>query len=354
MENSALSVQEGVWQPPSINPRLRSSRRPSLPSAGELAEQVRKGDAQALSRAITLVESSASRHRALSQELVDLCLPYAGDSVRIGITGVPGVGKSTFIESFGSYVIEQTGKKLAVLAIDPTSSISHGSILGDKSRMTRLSANPKAFIRPSPTGGSLGGVARKTRETILLCESAGFEAILVETVGVGQSELTVHSMVDCFLLLMLAGAGDEMQGIKRGIMEMADILAITKVDGENVNPAKVARQRYLNALHLFPPTPSGWTPPVLLSSSLTGSGIPELWQEIVRFVGHEASGGFFASRRSRQARSWLVETIEQKILERFYGQAGVKDKLEFLEQKVMNGEIGVRSAVDSLLRQAES
>ncbi|HEY0868291.1 MAG TPA: methylmalonyl Co-A mutase-associated GTPase MeaB [Fimbriimonas sp.] len=348
MDSSALSVQEGVSPKPSINPKALRAKAKPQPSPAEWVAMIRQGDTQALSRAITLVESSAPRHRALSQEVVDRCLPYSGDSVRIGVTGVPGVGKSTFIESFGIYLIENTGKRLAVLAIDPTSSISHGSILGDKSRMTRLSASPRAFVRPSPAGGSLGGVARKTREAMILCEAAGHEIVLVETVGVGQSELTVHSMVDCFLLLMLAGAGDEMQGIKRGIMEMADLLTITKVDGENVNAAKVARQRYLNALHLFPPTASGWTPPVLLSSAVTGAGIDSVWSEIVRFVEHEGAGGFFDARRSKQAKAWFQETIENRILERFHSQSGMRERLQFLEERVMRGEIGVRSAVDAL------
>jgi LAO/AO transport system kinase len=346
-----LSVQEGVSPPPSINPRAVAAR--SLPplNPDQLIQKILSGDPQALSRAITLVESRSPRHQVLSQAVVDGCLLYAGRSVRVGITGVPGVGKSTFIESFGTHVVESTGKRLAVLAIDPTSSVSQGSIMGDKSRMTRLSNHPLAFVRPSPTGGSLGGVARRTREAIVLCEAAGYEVILVETVGVGQSELAVHSMTDCFLLLMLAGAGDEMQGIKRGIMEMADLLAITKADGENVNPAKVARQRYLNALHLFPPTPSGWTPPVLLSSAVTKSGIAELWETISVFVQHEKAGGFFEGRRASQAQVWFRETLESRILERFFQKPGLADRLRFLEEKIVNGEIGVRSAVDALIEQ---
>lgn len=352
MNDSALSVQPGVAQPPSLNPNVRIVKRPAVVVPSDLVARLREGDPNALARSITLIESSAAKDQPAAREVIDLALPFAGNSVRVGITGVPGVGKSTFIEAFGMRVTQEAGRRLAVLAIDPTSSLSHGSILGDKSRMAKLSANPQAFIRPSPTGGSLGGVARKTREAMILCEAAGYDLIVVETVGVGQSELTVHSMVDCFLLLMLAGAGDEMQGIKRGIMEMADILAITKVDGDNVNPAKVARQRYLNALHLFPPTPSGWAPPVLLSSAMTGEGVAELWAEIERFVAHEQAQGQFAHRRANQAKAWMRETVERNLLEAFYAQPAVREQIEFLEEKVMRGEVAPRSAADALLKSA--
>lgn len=339
-------------QPPIINPNLHRVKRVPLPNPSELVLRIRQGDGIALARGITLVESSALRDRALSQEVVERCLPYSGNSVRIGITGVPGVGKSTFIEAFGTWVTEHAAQKLAVLAIDPTSQITKGSILGDKSRMSKLSASPNAFVRPSPTSGSLGGVARKTRESMLLCEAAGYSLIVIETVGVGQSELTVHSMVDCFLLLMLAGAGDEMQGIKRGIMEMADILAITKADGDNVVNAQVARQRYLNALHLFPATPSGWSPSVMLSSSTAMVGIEDLWNEINRFIGHEREAGYFDKRRAKQNRSWLIEMIESDVLERFYNRPGVKEQLAFLESRVMNGESTARGAAEAILRTA--
>lgn len=349
VEGSALSVTGGVEAPPTLNPRFALKPTPR-PNPKELVAKLREGDAVALARAITIVESSAPRDRALADEVTELCLPYSGNSIRIGITGVPGVGKSTFIESFGMHVVEEVGKKIAVLAIDPTSQITRGSILGDKSRMMRLSGHPSAFIRPSPAGSSLGGVAAKTRESMLLCEAAGYEVIVVETVGVGQSELAVHSMVDCFLLLMLAGAGDEMQGIKRGIMEMADIVAITKADGDNENNARVARQKYRNALHLFPPTPSNWPVPVLLSSAVNNMGIAELWQEILKFMDHENAGGFFDSRRAVQLRQWLHQSIESAVLTQFYEQPAVKEKIAFLEERVMKHEATVRAATASILK----
>ena len=252
-----LTVNSGVAQPPSVNPYMTRRRRRPLPSAAELVEGILKGDITMLSRAVTLVESLSPDHQAVAQEVIEKCLPHSGRSRRIGITGVPGAGKSTSIDVFGLHVLKQGGK-LAVLAIDPSSERTKGSILGDKTRMERLSVHPSAFVRPSPSAGSLGGVARKTRETIVLCEAAGFNNIFVETVGVGQSETAVHSMVDFFLLLQLAGTGDELQGIKRGIMEMADGIVINKADGDNINRAQLAQAQFRSALQLFPPTASGW------------------------------------------------------------------------------------------------
>src|SRR4030043_589923 len=272
--DSALKVQKGIEQPPGINPEVLSgkARKKSRKyTVDEYVSGILSGNRTILSRAITLTESLLPKHYETIQAIIEKCLPFSGRSVRIGITGIPGAGKSTFIESFGLYLADQ-GRKIAVLAIDPSSKKTKGSILGDKTRREKLSVHPDAFIRPSPSAGTLGGVARKTRETIILCEAAGFDTILVETVGVGQSETSVHSMVDFFLLLMLAGAGDELQGIKRGIFEMADLVAITKADGTNIKKAERAKSEYSNALHLFPPSESGWIPRVITCSSKTGSG----------------------------------------------------------------------------------
>ena len=273
-------VMGGVDAPPSVNPNLVRRVRPGLPSVSVLLESLLKGDRAVLSRAITLIESTRPADKALSGELLDKALPFAGKSRRVGITGVPGVGKSTLIEELGLHVLEDTSASLAVLAIDPSSEGAHGSILGDKSRMPRLATHERAFIRPSPTSGSLGGVAHQTREAMLLCEAAGCTAVFVETVGVGQSETSVRAMVDCFVLLVLAGAGDELQGIKRGVMEMADLVAVTKSDGDNLNKAKLARHQVESALHFFSAPEDGWSPPVLLTSAVARTGVAELWTEI--------------------------------------------------------------------------
>ena len=264
-EYKGLNVNSGVAQPPSVNPYLTRRKKRRALTSGEIVEGILRGDITMLSRAVTLVESMASEHQVLAQEVIEKCLPHSGNSRRIGITGVPGAGKSTSIDVFGLHVLKDGGK-LAVLAIDPSSERTKGSILGDKTRMERLAVHPNAFVRPSPSAGSLGGVARKTRETIVLCEAAGFNNIFVETVGVGQSETAVHSMVDFFLLLQLAGTGDELQGIKRGIMEMADGIVINKADGDNIHRAQLAQAQFRSALHLFPPTASGWQPEVLTYS----------------------------------------------------------------------------------------
>ena len=322
-----LNVNSGVAQPPQVNPYLnkRPKRKP-LPAASELIEGILKGDVTMLSRAVTLVESIQPAHQAIAQEVIEKCLPYSGKSRRIGITGVPGAGKSTSIDVFGLHVLKQGGK-LAVLAIDPSSERTKGSILGDKTRMEKLSQHHGAFIRPSPSAGSLGGVARKTRETIVLCEAAGYNNIFVETVGVGQSETAVHSMVDFFLLIQLAGTGDELQGIKRGIMEMAD--------GIVIGPAQLAQAQFRSALHLFPPTESGWQPEVLTYSGYFELGIAEVWDMIDRYFAYVDANGYFERRRHQQARYWMFETIDEQLRNHFYNNPEVNRLLARNEDLVL-------------------
>ncbi len=312
------------------------------------------GDRLLLSRAITLVESRRPDDQALAQQVLDGVLSKSGNSVRVGITGVPGVGKSTFIEAFGTY-LTGLGHRLAVLAVDPSSQRSGGSLLGDKTRMETLSMNPNAYIRPSPAGDSVGGVGHRTRETMLLCEAAGFDVILVETVGVGQSETVVHGMVDFFLLLMLAGAGDELQGMKRGIMELADALVITKADGDNVAAANRARIEYQNALHLFPPTGTGWFPPVLTGSALTGrddgpEGIPDVWQTIQDHQQLTTQNGHRDRRRQEQQLTWFRSLLRQQLEGQFYGQPGMGDRLATIEARVRAGTLLPGLAVEALLK----
>ncbi|MDZ7606093.1 MAG: methylmalonyl Co-A mutase-associated GTPase MeaB [Cyclobacteriaceae bacterium] len=278
-------------------------------SVQEFVDGVLNGDKIILSKAITLVESTLESDNLIAEAVLEKILPNTGNSIRIGITGVPGVGKSTFIESFGKLVTSM-GKKLAVLAIDPSSQRSKGSILGDKTRMTNLSVDPLAYIRPSASGSALGGVSTKTRESMLLCEAAGFDVIFIETVGVGQSETAVKEMVDFFLLLMLAGAGDELQGIKKGIMEMADTLVITKADGDNKAKCERAQREYKNALHLFPPSESGWYPDVLLCSAVTNEGLEGIWQETTKYISAMKSKGFFLKNRQNQNIGWMHDIIE--------------------------------------------
>ncbi len=308
------------------------------------------GDRVVLSRAITLAESRLPADFDLAQDVIRKVLPYSGKSVRIGITGVPGVGKSTFIEAFGTYLIREEGKKLAVLAIDPTSQRTGGSILGDKTRMEALSTNPQAYIRPSPAGKSLGGVTRSTRESIILCEAAGFDAIIVETVGVGQSETAVHAMVDFFLLLMLAGAGDELQGIKRGIMEMADAIAITKADGTNNTKAKAARVEYQNALHLYPLAASGWSPKVSVCSALALTGLDTVWLTIADYLTQTQQNGYFAQKRREQNLQWMYEAIRHSLEDNFYAHQQVKRQLPTIIQEVKEGHKSAFAAASELLR----
>ncbi len=322
--------------------------RRKLPSVEEFVTGILAGDRTLLSRAITLIESTRVDHQEKAQAIIEACLPHSGKSFRVGITGVPGVGKSTFIEALGVHLIEE-GHRLAVLAIDPSSSRSRGSILGDKTRMDKLSTDERAFIRPSAAGTSLGGVARKTRESIILCEAAGFDVIFVETVGVGQSETAVHSMVDFFLLLMLSGAGDELQGIKRGIMEMAEGMIINKADGDNLSAARRARADYQRALHLFPAHPAGWTPQVRHCSALTGEGIPEFWEEVIEVYRKAVTeNDYLRLRRDEQARYWFHEHIEDRLHRNFYDHKAVKAEFEKLEEKVLARELSPFKAAELL------
>ena len=331
----------------SISENFKLKKRKTL-TLQEYVNGILEGNRTILSKAITLVESTREDHHALAQEIVNACLPYSGKSIRIGITGVPGVGKSTFIESFGSYTIEQ-GHKICVLAIDPSSKRSRGSILGDKTRMEELSLNPEAFIRPSPSAGALGGVANATRESIILCEAAGFDIVMVETVGVGQSEIAVHGMVDFFMLLMLAGAGDELQGIKRGIMEMADAILINKADGENLGPAKRAKREYANALHLFPPAESGWIPKTEICSAVEHTGIDKAFSIIEEHHRQMKIKGFFERKRQTQAREWMHENISSLLKEDFFRNDEVKNKLHKLENAVLDGQINAYLAAQQLI-----
>jgi LAO/AO transport system kinase len=305
----------------------------------EMTDGILSSNISYVSKAITLVESTKHEHQEQAQQIINAIIKHSGNSFRLGITGVPGVGKSTFIESFGLEVINR-GHKLAVLAIDPSSQLSKGSILGDKTRMEQLSVHPKAFIRPSPSSGSLGGVARKTKESIIICEAAGYDYIFIETVGVGQSETAVHQLTDFFLLLMLAGAGDELQGIKRGIMEMADGMVITKADGTNTDKAKMARGEYARALHLFPPTESNWIPEVLTCSSTENKGIKEVYDMIDKYKRHTITNHFFETKRANQTKQWLHQTINDTLIERFYANPTIKEEIlkieKQLEQNVIN------------------
>lgn len=348
---SALTLHEGIPDPPSINPDVlkKSGRKKrKIYSSGEFVTGILSGNRTILSQAITLVESSLPGHEKTAQDIIEKCLPFSGKSVRIGITGVPGAGKSTFIESFGLH-ITAGGHKLAVLAIDPSSEQTKGSILGDKTRMEKLSIHPNAFIRPSPATGTLGGVARKTRETIILCEAAGFDTILVETVGVGQSETAVRTMVDFFLLLMLAGAGDELQGIKRGIMEMADLIAITKADGENKLIADNAKALYQNALRLFPKKSSGWVPQVRACSARADTGVKELWNIIMEYFAFTGESGYFEAFRKEQAIIRMHDMISDQLNNSFYNHPDVKLLVPLMEKQLQDGTITSYNAALKLL-----
>ncbi|AXG71074.1 GTPase ArgK [Kordia sp. SMS9] len=349
--NTALHEKDGISQPETISKSsvasIKKNRR-KQPSVDELVTKILNQDKVALSRAITLVESKNAKHLAKATAIIEKCLPHANKSIRIGITGVPGVGKSTFIEAFGKH-LTGLGKKVAVLAVDPSSSISSGSILGDKTRMEDLVKDENAFIRPSASGDSLGGVARKTRETIILCEACGFDTIIIETVGVGQSETAVHSMVDFFLLLKLAGAGDELQGIKRGIMEMADAIVINKADGDNIKRAQMARTEFKRALHLYPQKASEWQPKVVTASALKHDGIDEVWQMIEDFRESTFKNGYFENHRKQQNRFWLLQTIEERLKHNFYSNEKVKTVLDEYLNATENSTISPFNAAQKLL-----
>ena len=341
-----LKVNKGVADVPTVNPYLKKRIQRKEYTPAEFVEGILKGNITILSQAVTLVESSKYEHQQVAQEIIEKCLPHAGKSVRIGITGVPGAGKSTSIDAFGMHLIGE-GRKLAVLAIDPSSERSKGSILGDKTRMEALSREKNAFIRPSPSAGSLGGVARKTRETIVLCEAAGFDTVFVETVGVGQSETAVHSMVDFFLLVQIAGAGDELQGIKRGIMEMADSIIINKADGNNITRAELAKVQLQNALHLFPPHESGVEPKVMTCSAYEKTGIKEIWENILHYCSETQQSKYFDIRRSEQAKYWMYETIDEQLRNRFYQSQ--KEQIKEAEEKVQHNEESSFAAAFRLL-----
>lgn len=349
--SSALQEKAGISQPEMISSQsvehIQLSRK-AQPSAEELVEGILAGNITALSRAITLVESTNPTHLAKANTIINSSLPHANQSVRIGITGVPGVGKSTFIEAFGKH-LTSLGKKVAVLAVDPSSTISHGSILGDKTRMEELVKDPNAFIRPSASGETLGGVARKTRETITLCEAAGFDTIIIETVGVGQSETAVHSMVDFFLLLKIAGAGDELQGIKRGIMEMADAIVINKADGDNIKKSQFAKVEFNRALHLFPAKKSGWTPTTATCSAITSEGIPEIWNTITEFLSLTQTNSYFFQKRKEQNQFWMLETINDQLKSNFFSNPGIQQLLDSTKKAVQNDEISPFAAASLLL-----
>ncbi len=351
LKKSALHEKDGIPQPESLS---RSSldkvvrSRKIQPTSAELVKGILLGDISALSRAITLVESTNVSHLAKANDIIKDCLPHANNSVRIGITGVPGVGKSTFIEAFGKY-LTALGKKVAVLAVDPSSTISHGSILGDKTRMEELVKDKNAYIRPSASGETLGGVARKTRETIILCEAAGFDTILIETVGVGQSETAVHSMVDFFLLLKISGAGDELQGIKRGIMEMADAIVINKADGDNVAKAKLAKTEFNRALHLFPAKNSGWIPTVSTCSAYEKKGIDAVWQTISNYLDLVQTNHYFEEKRKEQNQYWMMATINEQLKSHFYQHPEIIALLEQNKEAVQNDELSPFAAAMILL-----
>lgn len=329
-------------------PAQTPARRRRQLSVADYVRGVLAGDRMTLGRAITLIESNAAAHQETAQEVLRQLLPHTGQSIRVGITGVPGAGKSTFIEAFGMHLLAQ-GHKVAVLAIDPTSSVTRGSILGDKTRMEQLSREENAFIRPSPTGGVLGGVARKTRETMLVVEAAGFDVVLLETVGVGQSETMVRSMVDFFLLLQLAGAGDELQGIKKGIMELADALLINKADGDNLIKARSARADYNMALHYLAPATEGWRTKAYICSALTGMGIADIWQVIEAFRAQTGESGVFARRRQAQAVDWMKAMIEEHLRQRFFNHPAIKARLPQVEAAVTHDQLPVTTAVQELL-----
>lgn len=349
---SALEEQDGIAPPELLSAKsvaALKNKRQQQPSVEHLVSGIISGHVPSLSRAITLIESKNPNHTERANDVITACLPHANKSIRIGITGVPGVGKSTFIEAFGKY-LTSLGKKVAVLAIDPSSSLSKGSILGDKTRMEELVKDKNAFIRPSASGDSLGGVARKSRESIILCEAAGFDTVIIETVGVGQSETIVHSMVDFFLLLKLAGAGDELQGIKRGIIEMADAIVINKADGQNLAAAKTAKIEFSRALHLYPQKDSKWTPKVTLCSAIKKDGIEDVWSMILQYWELTKTNNYFELNRADQNKFWLLQTIEERLKSNFYSSTKIQKALEEQLILIENGKTTPFVAAEYLLK----
>ncbi len=353
-EGFTSHVMKGVeggheGMPGSVSPVSRKAplKRQQL-SVSDLEKGIRQGNRTMLARAITLVESNSTRHQAESQELLDRLMDRTGKALRIGITGVPGAGKSTTIDTFGSMLCEE-GHQVAVLAVDPSSSVTKGSILGDKTRMEKLLRSPKAYVRPSPTGGCLGGVARKTRETLLLCEAFGFDIIILETVGVGQSEVTVRSMVDFFLLILISGAGDELQGIKKGVIELADAIVVNKADGDNQRRARMAKAEYNRVFSFLQPFTEGWKPKAYTASALTGEGIPGIWEVIQNFRETTRASGVFERRRREQNLDWMRGMLDEALRRRFFADPDVVRKLESLSSAVARGEMPPVKAVETLM-----
>ncbi len=344
----AVKVVKGKPKVTSKKKNIKIVAKKKQLTVDDLAKGVLANDRKILAKCITLIESNSKTHYKKAEKVLEKLLRHAGNSIRIGITGVPGAGKSTLIEALGLYLIKQ-GHKVAVLTVDPSSSVSKGSILGDKTRMEKLSREANCFIRPSPSGGNLGGVTRKTRETITACEAAGFDIILIETVGVGQSEITVRSMVDFFLLVMIAGAGDELQGIKKGIVEIADTLVFNKADGNNIQKTNIAKNDFANALHYLQSYTQGWQPKVLTASAITGKGIKEIWETIKEFIAVTKKTGVFEEQRKAQTLQWMYDLIDEKLKKTFYEDEKVKKELSKVEKQIKSGKMLPTSAAEILL-----